>query len=139
MSMSEGTYDTSAPTSKDKKTAADVDESSDAYDTVDWLLKNVPGHNGKVGAWGISYPGFTAAMAALAAHPAVLAASPQAPMADLFMGDDGLHNGALYLAHYANYAYTMGQSPEGADRRSRPPGSAFPRPTAIPSSSVWGP
>ncbi len=108
--MSEGTYEYVLPYLKDKKGPADVDESSDAYDTVDWLLKNVPGTNGKVGVWGISYPGFTAAMAAIAAHPAVLAVSPQAPMADIFMGDDALHNGALYLAHYANYAYSMGQA-----------------------------
>ncbi|MBP1660108.1 MAG: peptidase [Candidatus Aminicenantes bacterium] len=109
---SEGTFRYMRPYIEDKKTAADVDESSDAHDTVDWLLKNVPDHNGKVGAWGISYPGFTATMTALAAHPAVVAASPQAPMGDLYMGDDGLHNGALYLAHYANYAYTMGQKRE---------------------------
>jgi uncharacterized protein len=109
MSMSEGSYEYVRPYIKDKKGPADVDESSDAYDTVDWLLKNTPGHNGKVGIWGISYPGFTAAMAAIDAHPAVLAVSPQAPMGDIFAGDDALHNGALYLAHYANYAYTMGQ------------------------------
>ena len=108
--MSEGTYEYVRPYRRDKKGPADVDESSDAYDTVDWLLKNVPRHNGKVGVWGISYPGFTAVMAAIAAHPAVLAVSPQAPMADIFMGDDALHNGALYLAHYANYAYSMGQA-----------------------------
>jgi len=108
--MSEGTYEYVRPYRRDKKGPADVDESSDAYDTVDWLLKNVPRHNGKVGVWGVSYPGFTAVMAAITAHPAVLAVSPQAPMADIFMGDDALHNGALYLAHYANYAYSMGQA-----------------------------
>jgi predicted acyl esterase len=70
--MSEGTFQFNSPYKADKKSAADVDESSDACDTVAWLLKNVPHHNGKVGAWGISYPGFTAAMAALASHPAVL-------------------------------------------------------------------
>jgi putative CocE/NonD family hydrolase len=110
MFMSEGKYEYFHPYRSDKTGAADVDESSDAYDTVEWLLRNVPGHNGKVGVCGISYPGFTAAMAAISAHPAVLAVSPQAPLADLYMGDDGLHNGALYLAHYANYAYSMGQA-----------------------------
>jgi hypothetical protein len=124
---SEGTYVYMRPYIGDKKTAADVDESSDAYDTVDWLLKNVPDHNGKVGAWGISYAGFTATMAALAAHPAVVAASPQAPMGDLYMGDDGLHNGALYLAHYANYAYTMGQKRE-APTEQGPARLHFPTP-----------
>jgi len=109
MSMSEGTFEFMRPYKQDKKTASDIDESSDAYDTIDWVLKNVPNHNGKVGVWGVSYPGFTAAMAAISAHPAVMAVSPQAPMADLFLGDDGHHYGALYLAHYANYLYTMGQ------------------------------
>ena len=132
MFMSEGTYEYFRPYRTNKKSCTDVDESSDAYDTVDWLLKNVPGHSGKVGVWGISYPGFTAAMAAISAHPAVLAVSPQAPMGDLYLGDDGLHNGALYLAHYANYAYSMGQGRKGPTkdalprlRYSTPDGYAF--------------
>jgi putative CocE/NonD family hydrolase len=108
--LSEGDFEFVRPYRAVKKGPADVDESSDAYDTVDWLLQNVPGHNGKVGVWGISYPGFTAAMAAIAAHPAVRAVSPQAPMADIFMGDDASHNGALNLVYYANYAYAMGQA-----------------------------
>jgi uncharacterized protein len=120
MFMSEGTYEYFRPYISGKKSRADVDESSDAYDTVEWLLKNVPGHSGKVGVWGISYPGFTAAMAAISAHPAVLAVSPQAPMGDLYMGDDGLHNGALYLAHYANYAYSMGQGRRGPTTEALP-------------------
>jgi putative CocE/NonD family hydrolase len=107
--MSEGEFRYFRPYVAHKRTSADVDESSDAYDTVDWLLRHVVGHNGKVGVWGPSYAGFTAAMAAIAAHPAVKAVSPQAPMADLFLGDDGHHNGALYLAHYVNYLYMMGQ------------------------------
>jgi putative CocE/NonD family hydrolase len=108
--MSDGTFEFVRPYREDKTSAADVDESSDAYDTVDWLLKNVPGHNGRVGIWGISYPGFTAAMGAIGAHPAVKAVSPQAPMADIFMGDDAAHNGALNLVYYANYAFSMGQA-----------------------------
>jgi len=75
-----------------------VDESTDAWDTIDWVLNQVPGHNGRVGAWGISYPGFYAACALVGAHPALKAVSPQAPMADLFAGDDDHHNGALMLA-----------------------------------------
>ncbi len=122
MSMSEGTFEFVRPYIEDKKTPADVDESSDAYDTIEWLLKNVPGHNGKVGVWGISYPGFTAAMAAISAHPAVLAVSPQAPMSDLFLGDDGHHYGALYLAHYADYLYSMGHV------RKEPTTNSLPRP-----------
>lgn len=113
--MSEGVFRYFRPYVAHKRTSADTDESSDAYDTVDWLVRNVPGNNGKVGVWGPSYAGFTAAMAAIAAHPAVKAVSPQAPMADLFLGDDGHHNGALYLAHYVNYLYMMGQP------RSAPP------------------
>ena len=109
-SMSEGTFQFCGPYKADKKSIADIDESSDAYDTVEWLLKNVPHNNGKVGVWGISYSGSTAAMAALSSHPAILAVSPQAPGADLFLGDDGHHNGALYLAHYINWLYSVGQS-----------------------------
>ena len=73
-----------------------VDESTDAWDTIDWLLKNVPGHNGKVGVRGISYPGFYAAAAAIQGHPALKAVAPQAPIADWFW-DDMHHNGALML------------------------------------------
>jgi hypothetical protein len=118
--MSEGTFQFCSPYKADKKSAADVDESSDAYDTVVWLLQNIPHNNGKVGVWGISYPGFTAAMAALSSHPAVLAVSPQAPGADLFLGDDGHHNGALYVAHYANWLYSVGQARKGPTSEPAP-------------------
>ena len=111
-SLSEGTFKYLAPYIAEKKSSSDVDESSDAYDTIEWLLKNVPNHNGKVGVWGSSYPGFTAVMAALDAHPAVRAVSPQAPMGDLFLGDDGHHYGALYLAHYISYAYGVWRNRE---------------------------
>jgi putative CocE/NonD family hydrolase len=104
---SEGSFNFMAPYIADKKSPSDVDESSDAYDTIEWLLQNVPNHNGKVGVWGSSYPGFTAAMAAIDAHPAVAAVSIQAPMSDLFLGDDGHHSGAFYLAHYATYSYSV--------------------------------
>jgi putative CocE/NonD family hydrolase len=102
---SEGSFNFMAPNITDKRSLSDVDESSDAYDTIEWLLQNIPNHNGRVGVWGSSYPGFTAAMAAVDAHPAVAAVSIQAPMADLFLGDDGHHSGAFYLAHYATYSY----------------------------------
>jgi putative CocE/NonD family hydrolase len=111
--MSEGTFQFCTPYKADKKSKADIDESSDAYDTVEWLLKNVPHNNGKVGVWGISYAGYTASMAALSSHPAILAVSPQAPGADMFLGDDGHHNGAFYLAHYANWLYSVGQARTG--------------------------
>ena len=114
MAKSEGKFEFVSPYKKDKKTAATVDESSDAYDTVEWLLKNIPGHNGKVGIAGSSYPGFLAAMAAIDSHPAIRAASPQAVMGDLFKGDDGHHNGALYLAHFAASAHAFEQMIPGA-------------------------
>jgi putative CocE/NonD family hydrolase len=82
-----------------------IDESTDMYDTVDWLLKNVPGNNGNVGIMGISYPGFYAAASIVDGHPAIKAASPQAPIMDLWMGDDAYHGGAFMLdANHSFYA-----------------------------------
>ncbi|MCW5971389.1 MAG: CocE/NonD family hydrolase [Blastocatellales bacterium] len=89
-----------------------VDEVTDAYDTIDWLEKNVSGHNGRVGIIGISYPGWTAAMATLAPHPALRAASPQASPADMFIGDDFHHNGAFRLSYGFEYAARMETSRE---------------------------
>ncbi len=74
-----------------------IDESTDAYDTIEWLLKNLPNHNGRVGLMGISYPGFYASAALPNAHPALKAVSPQAPVTDEFIGDDARHNGAFFL------------------------------------------
>ncbi len=96
--MSEGEFVDVRPQIDAKKSKADVDESSDAWDTVDWLVKNVAGNNGKVGMWGISYPGFYAAAGMIDAHPALKAVSPQAPIADWWW-DDFHHNGALFLPH----------------------------------------
>ena len=101
--MSEGAFVEMTPHQPVKRTAKDVDEASDTYDTVEWILKNVKGHTGKVGIWGISYPGFYAAAALPEAHPAIKAVSPQAPVTDLFRGDDAFHNGAFMLA--ANYGF----------------------------------
>ena len=81
----------------------DVDDSSDTYDTVEFLLKHVPNNNGKVGIWGISYPGFYTSASIIDSHPAIKAASPQAPMTDLFRGDDAYHGGAFMLA--ANFGF----------------------------------
>lgn len=94
--MSEGTFLEVTP-QRVHKGAQDVDESTDAYDTVDWLVKNLP-TNGKVGMWGVSYPGFYAAAGMIDAHPALVAVSPQAPVTDIFAGDDDHHNGALFLS-----------------------------------------
>ncbi|MCB0825478.1 MAG: CocE/NonD family hydrolase [Armatimonadetes bacterium] len=82
---------------------ADIDESTDTYDTVDYLVKNVPKNNGRVGLWGISYPGGYAALGALAGHPALKAVSPQAPTTDWFLGDDFHHNGAFMMQDYISF------------------------------------
>ncbi|MCO4291250.1 CocE/NonD family hydrolase [Solitalea sp. MAHUQ-68] len=94
--MSEGEYVNIRPQVKDKISSS-IDESTDTYDTVDWLLKNVKGNNGKVGVFGISYPGFYSTTAALSGHPAIKAVSPQAPVTNWFLGDDFHHNGALFM------------------------------------------
>jgi putative CocE/NonD family hydrolase len=106
--MSEGEFVNLRPYRAVKGEPGDVDESSDAYDTIDWLLRNIPHHNGRVGLWGVSYPGFYAAAAMIDAHPALKAVSPQAPIADWFVGDDFHHNGAFYLAHAFGFLSTFG-------------------------------
>jgi uncharacterized protein len=93
--MSEGKFVDVRPFIKNKK-ATDIDESTDAYDAIDWLVKNVPANNGNVGVFGTSYPGFYAGMAAASGHPALKAVSPQAPVTDWFIGDDFHHNGAFF-------------------------------------------
>ena len=104
--QSDGTFQEMTP-AKDKKTSPqDVDESSDTYDTIEWLLKNVAHNNGKAGIYGISYPGFFAAAAMVDSHPALKACSPQAPVTDLYMGDDAYHNGAFMLeANFGFYTF----------------------------------
>jgi putative CocE/NonD family hydrolase len=101
--MSEGSFVEMRPHIDNKKSNSDVDDSSDMYDTVEWLLKNVPNNNGKVGIWGISYPGFYTSASIIDSHPAIKAASPEAPMTDLFKGDDAYHGGAFMLA--ANFGF----------------------------------
>ncbi|MCB9082543.1 MAG: CocE/NonD family hydrolase [Lewinellaceae bacterium] len=95
--MSEGNFMDIRPHNPNKKGAQDIDESSDSYDTIDWLVKNVPNNNGRVGVYGISYPGFYSTMTLPDAHPALKAVSPQAPVTDWFIGDDFHHGGALFL------------------------------------------
>src|SRR5262245_3250993 len=95
--MSEGEFEDMRPFISNKKSKNEIDESSDTNDTIDWLLKNIPHNNGRVGLWGISYPGFYTAAALMDPHPALKAASPQAPIADWFIGDDDHHNGAFFL------------------------------------------
>lgn len=94
--MSEGTFEDVRPFNPNKKTKQDIDEASDTYDAIDWLVKNLDNNNGRVGIYGISYPGFYSTMAALSNHPALRAVSPQAPVTDWFIGDDFHHNGAFF-------------------------------------------
>ena len=104
--QSEGKFIEVTPHKEVKKGTQDVDESTDTYDTIDWLLKNVPNNNGKAGIYGISYPGFYAAAGMPDSHPALKACSPQAPVTDLYMGDDAYHNGAFMLeANFGFYTF----------------------------------
>ena len=95
--MSEGAFHIIPPFIKNKQSKTAIDEASDAYDAIDWLVKNVPGNNGRVGVVGISYPGYAATEASLSGHPALKAVSAQAPTTDAFLGDDIHHNGAFFL------------------------------------------
>ncbi len=92
-----------------------IDESTDSYDTVDWLIKNVQGNNGRVGVVGTSYPGFLAIAAGIDPHPAVKAISPQAPMIDVWMGDDFFHNGAFRQTYGYDYVKGLESNKERAD------------------------
>ncbi|MDQ3845991.1 MAG: CocE/NonD family hydrolase [Bacteroidota bacterium] len=100
--MSEGVWTNMTPHISNKRSNTDVDESTDTWDTIDWLVKNVANNNGKVGQWGISYPGFYTSAGSIDAHPALKAASPQAPIADFFF-DDFHHNGAFTQGYFWNF------------------------------------
>jgi putative CocE/NonD family hydrolase len=110
---SEGTFVMMRPQS-DHSDPKEIDEGTDAYDTVDWLVKNVPDNNGKVGVMGVSYPGFLAAEVAIDPHPAVKAVSPQAPMTDVWIGDDFFHNGAFRQTYGYDYVIGLESSRENA-------------------------
>lgn len=105
--MSEGDFVNMRP--QRAVTGAPVDESTDTFDTIEWLLKNAPGNNGRVGQWGISYPAFYTAVGMLSGHPALKAVSPQAPIVDWFQGDDFHRNGALWLPHAFNFMVSFGK------------------------------
>src|SRR5207248_830537 len=107
--LSEGEFVEMRPHVDHPKGNSDVDESTDTYDAVEWLLKNVANNNGRAGIWGISYPGFFTSASIIDSHPAIKAASPEAPMTDLFMGDDAYHGGAFMLA--ANFGFYTGFRP----------------------------
>ncbi|MGN6420033.1 MAG: CocE/NonD family hydrolase [Pseudobacter sp.] len=106
--MSEGEFVDVRPFNPNKKTNQDIDEASDSYDTIDWLVKNLANNNGNVGVFGGSYPGFYSTMAAMSGHPALKATSPQAPVTDWFQGDDFHHNGAFALIDAFAFYVTAG-------------------------------
>jgi putative CocE/NonD family hydrolase len=118
---SEGTFSHIRPHNPHKATPQDIDESTDCYDTIDWLVKNVPNNNGKVGMMGISYPGFYTSAGMIDSHPALKCASPQAPVADWFVGDDFHHNGAFYLPHAFHWLSFFGQTLEEPTRENYKP------------------
>lgn len=123
---SEGRFVNMRPHRPRKEGSADVDESTDTWDTIDWLVANVPGNNGRVGMWGISYPGFYVAAGMIDAHPALRAVSPQAPIADWWY-DDFHHHGAFFLPHAFGFLSSFGHPrPEPTTTR---PGRSFTFPT----------
>lgn len=106
--MSEGEFVDVRPFNPAKRNKRDIDESSDTWDTIDWLIRNITGNNGKVGVYGISYPGFYSTMAAASNHPALMAVSPQAPVTNWFIGDDFHHNGAFFLLDAFSFYTALG-------------------------------
>jgi len=110
--MSDGEFVNMTPHVASKSGKQDIDESTDTFDTIEWLLANVEGHNGRVGQWGTSYPGFYAAAGMIDAHPALRAVVPQAPIADWFF-DDFHHHGAFFLPHLFNFIARFGVKREG--------------------------
>jgi putative CocE/NonD family hydrolase len=101
--LSEGDYVVIRPYKPVKNGPKDTDETTDTWDSLDWMMKHVPGNSGKVGMYGISQPGFYATAGMIDAHPALVAVAPQAPVTDYYMGDDSYHNGAFMLAHRFNF------------------------------------
>ncbi|MEO8371992.1 MAG: CocE/NonD family hydrolase [Candidatus Solibacter sp.] len=122
--LSEGDYVVIRPHKPVKSGPKDTDESTDTYDTIDWLIRNLPHNNGKVGMYGISQPGFYATAGMIDAHPALVAVAPQAPVTDYYMGDDSYHNGAFMLAHRFNF-YQGFRAREGAEPGIPTPAPAF--------------
>ena len=123
--MSEGTFVDVRPYNPNKKSNQDIDEASDTYDMIDWLIKNVGNNNGNAGIYGTSYPGFYAAMAALSNHPAIKAVSPQAPVTDWFIGDDFHHNGAFMMMDAFGFYSSFGK-PRPQPTTVGPTGFNFP-------------
>jgi len=122
--LSEGQFEQVRPHLTEKRGPGDIDESTDAWDTIEWLTKNIEGHNGKVGMAGISYPGFYASAGMIDAHPALAAVSPQAPVGDWYF-DDFLHHGAFFLAHAFRWLNNNAQERRGPTTE-RPVANAVP-------------
>ncbi|HEV8151178.1 MAG TPA: CocE/NonD family hydrolase [Gemmatimonadales bacterium] len=112
---SQGTFVMQRPPRPPNAPAGAIDESTDTNDSIDWLLANVPGNNGRVGMLGVSYAGWTTAMGMLGGHPALKAVSPQASPADMFLGDDFHHNGAFRLSYGFEYAWLTEATRENSD------------------------
>ncbi len=111
---SEGVFEMLRPP-RDKRDTKSIDESTDTYDTIDYLIKNVPKNNGRVGIGGVSYPGWLAAVALIDPHPALKASSPQAPVTDLWMGDDFMHHGAFRQTYAHEWAVPLESAKKGGD------------------------
>ncbi len=127
--MSEGEFDNMRPYNPNKKNKNDIDESSDTYDTIEWLINNIDNNNKKVGMWGNSYPGFYTIMGVIDAHPNLVCASPQAPISDWFVGDDMHHNGAFSVLMSFNFFKQFGK-PRPEPLIKYPPAAEYPSPDA---------
>jgi len=114
---SEGNFVVMKPHKAVKRGPQDTDESSDTYDTIQWVLKNIPNHNGRVGQWGISYPGWQTVMGMIDAHPALKASSPQASPSDMWIGDDFHHNGAFRIMYTFGWLSWNAQTRTGATEK----------------------
>ncbi|WP_270090231.1 CocE/NonD family hydrolase [Sphingobacterium sp. SYP-B4668] len=125
--MSEGNFEDVRPQQTDYSSKQNVDESTDIYDTIDWLIKNIKNNNGNAGLYGISYPGFYATASLVNSHPALKAVSPQAPVTDWFIGDDFHHGGALFLMDAFRFMSTFGvPRPQPITPDKGPKGFQFP-------------
>jgi putative CocE/NonD family hydrolase len=122
---SEGAYKEMTPHKDVKQSNQDVDESTDTYDTIEWLIKNVPRNNGRVGIYGTSYPGFYTTASCINPHPALKVCSPQAPMTDVARGDDLFHNGAFYIGANFSFYQGFGRTPRNPNLGPDP---SYPRP-----------
>ncbi|EIM75804.1 hydrolase [Nitritalea halalkaliphila LW7] len=132
--MSEGTYDNMRPTRPDRSSNEVIDESTDTYDTIEFLLEALGEEsNGRFGQWGISYPGFYSAASLPYAHPALKAVSPQAPIGDFYF-DDFHHNGAYFLSYWVATA-VFGYQHEGPTDKPGIKWSILAR--GMPTSFLW--